>query len=391
MNIRFLIIVITFLSISTIKGQPIIKPKLDVLIKKAELTHSDAVIIYKDNRMVIEKYFGKGNPNRIVESMSCTKSVVGLAIACILSDSLISSLDVPVYKFYPEWKQGQKQFITLKHIVQMTSGLQNEPLATKEIYPSPDFVKLALAAELSSKPGDVWSYNNKALNLISGIIKKITGKRMDKFISERLFKPLGITTFNWTLDLAGNPHMMSGCQVKPSDFIKFGLVILNKGLYNGKRVISEKVINEIITPCEQYKGYGILWWLDYSKTLSIVDESCVDKLREAGIDSEFISKVEKMKGVYDSDEEYVNKIELVFGNNPWEYINKTLGVNLKMRKKEFSGFVTYRADGYLGNYIIIDPRNKIVAIRMISGESYQSEQDSFSDFKKMVLGLTTAL
>lgn len=75
MNIRFLIIVITFLSISTIKGQPIIKAKLDVLIKKAELTHSDAVIIYKDNRMVIEKYFGKGNPNRIVESMSCTKNI----------------------------------------------------------------------------------------------------------------------------------------------------------------------------------------------------------------------------------------------------------------------------------------------------------------------------
>ncbi len=104
--------------------------------------------------------------------MSCTKSIVGLSVACMLNDRLIDSLDVPVAQYYPEWRQGQKQLITLRHLVNMTTGIQNNPNASIEIHPSPDFVQLALTAELSSKPGEVWSYNNKSLNLMAGIIKR---------------------------------------------------------------------------------------------------------------------------------------------------------------------------------------------------------------------------
>lgn len=386
MKTLFLVLVTAFYNLLSY-GQIINQIKLDSLLNKAESTHSEAVIIYQENKLIVEKYFGIGKANKVIESMSCTKSIVGLAIACLLSDKLIDSLDVPVWKYYPEWKQGQKQYITLRHLVNMTSGLQNVPIATEEIYPSPDFVKLALAAELSDRPGAVWSYNNKSLNLMAGIIKQITGKRMDKYVSERLFKPLGIKKFNWTVDKAGNPHVMSGCQVKPSDFIKFGLLVLNNGIYNGKEIISSQSIKEVLTPCEQYRGYGILWWIDYEKTTSVVDDGCIKILVEAGVKGDFIEKAEKMKGIYSSDEEYITKIQSVFGENPWAYINNTLGTNLKIRRKEFSGNVTYRADGYLGNYIIIDPVNKIVAVRMISGESFQNEHDTFNDFRKMVLKL----
>lgn len=110
----------------------------------------------------------------------------------------------------------------------MSSGLQNVPNAGEEIYPSNDFVQLALCAELANKPGEIWNYNNKSLNLLGGVIKKITGKRMDNYIRERLFKPLGITNIGWTLDSAGNPHLMSGCQIKPKDFIKIGLLLAKK-------------------------------------------------------------------------------------------------------------------------------------------------------------------
>jgi CubicO group peptidase (beta-lactamase class C family) len=116
----------------------------------------------------------------------------------------------------------------------MTSGLQNELNATIEIYPSKNFVQLGLCAELTNKPGEKFEYNNKSLNLMAGVFKKITGKRIDKYIGERLFKPLGIIDFTWGLDDAGNPHVISGCQIKPKDFAKLGLLLLNKGKYNNK-------------------------------------------------------------------------------------------------------------------------------------------------------------
>lgn len=204
MSTKFLILMLSsFLSMTY--GQKVDGAKLQTLLKKAEETHSEAVIIYQDNQLVAEKYFGIGKPDVKIEAMSCTKSIVGLAVACLLTDGLIKSLDTPVADFYPEWKQGQKHLVTIRHLVNMTSGMQNNPNASVEIYPSDNFVQLALAAELSKRPGEAFEYNNKSLNLMVGIIMKITGKRMDDYIGERLFKPLEITDYSWTLDNAGNP------------------------------------------------------------------------------------------------------------------------------------------------------------------------------------------
>lgn len=368
-------------------GQNINKSKLESLLTKADETHSEAVIIYKDNELVAEKYFGIGQPDTKIESMSCTKSIVGLAVACMLTDQLIENLDTPIAKYYPEWMQGQKQFVTIRHLVNMTSGMQNNPNASVEIYPSPDFVQLALAAELSKKPGEVWQYNNKSLNLMAGVIQKITGKRMDEYIGERLFKNLQITDYSWTLDQKGNPHVMSGCQIKPKDMIKLGLLVANKGKYNNNQIISEEHINEVVKPCAQYQGYGMLWWLDYENTTSIVDEQIITELKKGNASKEFIKKAIKMKGVYHSNDEYLTKLQSVFGENPYQDINKNLTSGLRLRKREFSGKVTYRADGYLGNYIIVDPINNIVAVRMISHQSYKEEKDNFSDFGKQVIDL----
>ena len=133
----------------------------------------------------------------------------------------------------------------------------------------------------------------------------------------------------------------------------------------------------------------MLWWLDYEQTISIVDDEIIDELTKASVPNDFIEKVKQMKGTYNSSDEYLAKIRAVFGENPWQYINETLPKNLQLRKKEFRGNMSYRADGYLGNYIVVDPGTKIVAIRMISGESYKRENDNFREFNKMVLSLTT--
>lgn len=123
----------------------------------------------------------------------------------------------------------------------LTSGVQNYPHTGIEIYPSPDFVKLALAAELSERPGEVYRYNNKSLNLVAGIFQHVTGKRMDSYIGERLFKPLGILDYRWSLDPSGNPHMMSGCQIKPHDFVKLGMLVANEGKFDGSQIIDKAI------------------------------------------------------------------------------------------------------------------------------------------------------
>jgi CubicO group peptidase (beta-lactamase class C family) len=382
-----LILVLSFFLSYTCCGQPIDYAKINSLLFKAEATHSEAVIIFKDNKLVVEKYFGLGTLTKKIETMSCTKSIVGLAIACLLSDHLIENLDVPVCNFYPEWRQGAKKDITLRHLTNMTSGMQNNPNASIEIYPSRDFVQLALASELSSKPGQVWEYNNKAINLIAGVILKITGQRMDKYIAERLFKPLDIVDYNWQLDSVGNPHVMAGCQLMPNDFVKLGLLVCNNGLYNGKLIISKEHIAELFSPSKLNPGYGLLWWIDYEHINTIVDDEIIHTLIKANVDQVFIDKVIQLKGEYASRKAYFDKVVSIFGANPWEYINTTLGSNLQIRKRKYNGQMTYRADGYLGNYIIVCPSKNLVAIRMISHDSFTSDTDNFEDFEKMILDI----
>lgn len=140
---------------------------LETLLKRGADSHSDAIVIIKDDQVVGQWYFGK--PQALIETQSDTKSIAALAIGCLLHDGKIKSLDEPVCDFYPEWNQGRKKLITIRQILNHTSGLQANP-HTEEIYVSPNFVQLALAAELTTDPGTAFFYNNKAVNLLTGII-----------------------------------------------------------------------------------------------------------------------------------------------------------------------------------------------------------------------------
>ena len=98
---------------------------LEKLRKRAEEARSDAVVILKDGQLVADWDFGQ--KRGVIETMSATKSIVSLAIGRLIDSGKIKSLDQPISDFYPEWKQGRKKLITVRHLLNHTSGLQNLP------------------------------------------------------------------------------------------------------------------------------------------------------------------------------------------------------------------------------------------------------------------------
>src|SRR5690606_2836438 len=153
-------------------------------------SHSDSLLVIRDGEVLLERY-RDGEPAPI-ELMSATKSVVAIGIGLLLAQDHLESLDAPVSTWYPEWRQGRKADITVRMLLDHSSGLQNTPNAGAEIYPAPDVVQLALAAELDSAPGDRFAYNNKATNLLAGVVAQASGQPMDEYLAEHLFAPLGI-------------------------------------------------------------------------------------------------------------------------------------------------------------------------------------------------------
>jgi CubicO group peptidase (beta-lactamase class C family) len=383
-----LILILGFFHCLFANGQNSIdKEELKNLLTQAEITHSDAIVIYLNDSLYFENYFGKGKEK--IESMSVTKSIVSLAIGKLLADNKIRSLDQPIYEFYPEWKQGLKQNITIRHLLNHTSGIQSYPKTGAEIDGSPDLVQLALCAELCDSPGTKFFYNNKAVNLLAGIIEKASGEKMDKYIEETIFKPLGITDINWRCDSAGNPHVMDGLQIFPGDLAKIGILVQNKGKWKNLQIIPEEWFNISLSPGQTINPTcGLLWWLIPDSITYIIDDNQIKYLEEAGVKTDFIEKAKKVKGTYLNQKDYYSKLESVFGTDWQQVLNDNLlSLNLSLSKKEY----TYKgvdANGWLGQYLVIFPEKKLVGVRMIKETNlYNPDTDAFYNFGDMLYKL----
>ena len=88
-------------------GSASTRKSLADLLRQGAASHSDAIVIIKNDEVVGQWYFGKLEAP--IEAMSVTKSIAALAIGCLLHDGKLKSLDEPVCDFYPEWKQGRKK------------------------------------------------------------------------------------------------------------------------------------------------------------------------------------------------------------------------------------------------------------------------------------------
>ncbi len=357
---------------------------------RGKASQSDAIVIYQDGTLVAEWYFGQ--PQGPIEAMSATKSIVNLAIGKLIDQRKLR-LDQPVSELYPEWKQGKKRSITIRHLLNHTSGIQNVRMSGEEIYPAPDLVKLALAAELSEEPGTTFRYNNKAVNLLAGIVQLASGKRMDVFLGEEVFTPLGITDWSWTLDTAGNPHAMAGLQIRARDLATIGRMMLAGGTWNGKQVISRAWITESTKPGQALdSSCGLLWWLQSQFRSVVANDALIAQWRTAGNPESFIAKVLPLKDkVFTDRKQFFAAIEQAFGGKAGleTWYDHTWRKGLPDGAPLPSPTTGYLANGYLGQYLVVIPKHRIVAVRQMRARDPDPSKtaataDSFEDFPELV-------
>ena len=363
---------------------------LNSIKSKSTESHSDAVIIKQNGKVIYEDYFGKEEVPIYIASAG--KSLTSLAIGKLLDKKLLDSLDQPIYTIYPQWNQGRKKEITVRMLLNHTSGIQNNPNASVELEPAPDYkvdniIELALSAELSNEPSEKVEYNNKAVTLLGGIVQELSGKSFDQFYVDEFFKPMNIAQYKWIKDKSGNPTVHGAFVIKPSDFLKFGELVLNEGVYNGNQIISKEWIKESLKQGQEFTPiWGLLWWRlpEYEKR--IVDDEIWTSWKEANVDKEFMKKMKSIKGkLYDSKYDFYNDLESTLGENWNQILNKILPAEVKSSKRIYSEKITaYYADGYRGNYLVIDPKSKIVAVRCADFEGFNYQTDFFSEFVSLV-------
>jgi hypothetical protein len=365
------------------------------MAQRARESHSDSVLIMHCNRPIFE--YHSGESWKPLETMSITQSIATLAIGLMIEERKLASVDVPVYHFYPEWDQGNKKLITIRHLLNHTSGLQAET-SPDEIYRTEDIIQLALCAELSTQPGTHYFYNNKAINLIAGIVKKATGYHLSEYLTFRLFTPLGIENISLLSDKAGNNYVMAHMIMTAPDLAKIGQMIGSQGMWCGKRILSQEWINFMSQPGQCFDPFcGLSWWMDYYNYQCYWDDSILQEYQNAGVSPEFIKRLDSLQGrIIDingftkcSKNSNIFSEELIGILGGQEsadcFYNQVRRLQLPFARWKIGCLKFLSARSCSGQQLIIMPSKHLVAVRQSRvGGKLEIEADPFHDFGALV-------
>jgi CubicO group peptidase (beta-lactamase class C family) len=376
------------LPVSEAPGEGIDPAALDSLVRVAERTRSDALVVLRDGELVGEWYFG--TERGPIQTMSVTKSVVSMAIGHLLDAGAITSLDQPVADFYPEWRQGRKRDVTIRHLLNHTSGLHDVPSAGEEIYPAPDAVQLALAAELTDAPGTAIAYNNNATNLLAGVVRRAAGIPLDEYVQRRLLDPLCIPEQSWYRDTAGNPHGMAGLELEARDLARLGQLMLDGGRWNGTPLLSEAWVEESTRVSQPFSPrVGLLWWRLPEWSRVEIDSALVGEWEAAGVDPSFIERVQPLVGRAFEPAAFTAALNSLFGEGAgreaWREATFARGV---VGQRIHSGPLrAFSANGYLGQHLVVLPSERLVVVRQKRASPDHTDAHDLTELPELLVSL----
>jgi CubicO group peptidase (beta-lactamase class C family) len=242
---------------ATPDSQGVLPDKLEALRAFCEERKSRVLLVIRHGRIVGEWYWDNTEKETVLPVYSVTKSIASTAAGFLVDDGKMK-LDQPAADFFPEWRNDDRKAITVRHLLSMTSGLKNEELG---YFLKRNQLQQTLEQTLTDPPGTKWNYNNLACNALSGVVRKASGEELSAFLLRRLFEPLGIK--NVKMDRSGDDATAyAGLRMSARDLAKIGYLFLNKGLWNGKRLLSETWVRQATKASQDLnEGYGLLWWV----------------------------------------------------------------------------------------------------------------------------------
>lgn len=202
--------------------------------------------IVRRGKLVFEYFNADTGPETLVNVASVTKSVLGLLVGIAFDKGIFRSVAQPITDFFPELQREgldpRTRTVTLAHLLSMSAGWESKD--TDEPSPMPTD---ALFRRLAFEPGATFQYDNATSHLIAIAIARAAGEPLEKFAEKHLFEPLGITQYVWGRDAQGRTLGWHRLQVKLRDMLKFGQLLVNRGLWSERRIVSLAWLGEMLT------------------------------------------------------------------------------------------------------------------------------------------------
>lgn len=211
-------------------------------------------LVFRGDSLLFEKYWGEHNKETVSNSFSAAKTFVALLVGIAIDEGKIKSLDEPVGTYIPEYKEGEKGKITVRHLLMMASGLDwqesgSNPLSENaESYYGWDLYGLVTRQKAIEAPGKRFNYQSGNSQLLGFIIEKATGIQLSKYAYQKIWSKIGTEhDAYWSLDKENGDEKAFCCLYGTSrDFGRLGKLILQEGSWNGKQVVPRWFMREMV-------------------------------------------------------------------------------------------------------------------------------------------------
>lgn len=228
-----------------------------------------ALLVIQDGKVLAERYAAGFSPSTRFPGWSMSKSVTSALIGILVGMQRLH-LDAPAPM--PEWaaKNDPRHAITLDHLLHMSSGLAFEEDYGKPLgdvvwmlYGTGDGAAFAAAKTLAAQPGSRFKYSSGTSQILSRILRQAAGRDYPSFARRSLFDPIGAHSFVVESDASGTPAGSSFVFATARDWARFGLLYLNDGMWEGRRILPEGWVRYSVTPAPAAPDaeYGAHFWL----------------------------------------------------------------------------------------------------------------------------------
>ena len=303
-----------------------IQQAVDAVLAADEADNSvlfESLMVLKHGKVIYEGWYGDAAPDKPHAMHSVSKSFTATAVGMAVDAGLLKVTDKLVEFFpdkLPEEVSENLKAVTVHDLLTMNCGHE-----TGAPYRgSDDWVSCFLAHPVVHTPGTWYFYNSLGTYMLSAIVQELTGEKVLDYLTPRLFEPLHIDIPEWEESPQGINAGGWGLMLKTEDMAKFGQLFLQKGLWNGKRLLSEEWIAE----ASKYQ------------VPSVPAGTRPDQVEERGLTKENCTFL------------------LGYGYQMWMCPENA-----------------YRADGARGQYIIIAPDYDAVIAVTADSANLQAEQD----------------
>jgi len=251
---------------------------LDDTISNFQQRDYIALMVIKDNQIVLEYYYNQFWRNHIHDIRSAGKSITALLLGVAIKEGLVQNLNQDVYSFFPKQKypslNEDYKKVKLIHLLNMVSGLDADsdnsetPGQAGKWIAKDEWLNYILSISLANQPGEKWIYADINAALIGAIIEEKSGMSLREFAKQKVFDPLGIKEFYWFTNAANQTVAAGNLYISALDFSKLGLLVANKGKWGNMQLADynymNRLLNENSPAIGNYNpladGYGMMWY-----------------------------------------------------------------------------------------------------------------------------------